>query len=115
MKLSPLFLLCAVLLAGYLKAEQTNKLCDNGLKDWLSETNHQFGYWCARSIRIVQTPTNTFYAQFRDCNETNKPWIGLFEGDKTYDDLKICQWHVRRAFEVRKGVVDAFEDIGKPH
>ncbi len=101
------------LLCASCHAEKTNIVCDNGLKDWASDTNHHFGVWCSQSIRIVQTPTNTFYAQFKDSESTNTTWIGLFEGDKVFDSLSICQWKVRRAFETKKEVTDAIQDAFK--
>jgi len=102
---------CSALLGCY--AQTTNVIvCDNGLKDWLNDTNHTFGVWVARSTRIVETPDKQFHTQFRDCQGTNTEWIALYDGDKTYDELFWAQFHLRHSFELKKGICDAFEDMG---
>lgn len=90
-------------------------LCDNGLGDWLKETNHQMGYFMARSVRIVKTG-GKFQPQFKDANDTNAVWVGMFDGDKSYYDLSTAQFKVRMALMINKEVTDqmcdAFGHIG---
>ena len=99
------------LLGCCVQASET--VCDNGLKGWQSDTNHTFGVWVAKSTRIVKTDDGKYHTQFRDCDGTNQVWTAIYEGDKTYDELFWAQYHLKNSFAIKKGICDAFEDIGK--
>ena len=82
----------------------------NGLEDWAADTNHQLGVWVAKSARIVRTKDGKYLPQFRDCDDTNAVWCGMFVGDVSFDSLAAAQAQIRRAFEIKKEVTDAMAD-----
>lgn len=87
-------------------------ICDNGLQDWLNSSS-DFGQWVAKSTRIVKIGRRKYQPQFKDCKDEKAEWIALFEGDSYFGSLPDAQWKIRWGFLIKKGVCDAFQDLGK--
>ena len=92
------------------KVSQQEIVCDNGLSDWLESDSH-FGQCVAKSVRIVRLSKKEYQPQFKDCKDEKTEWTPLFEGDKIFDDLGLAQRKIRRGFEVRKEICDAFQNL----
>ena len=92
------------------KDNQQEIVCDNGLSDWLKSDSH-FGQWIAKSTRIIKLGYKKYQPQFKDCEDKKAEWIPLFEGDITYDDLGLAQRKIRRGFQVKKEISDAFQNL----
>lgn len=89
-------------------ADQDIVVCDNGLSDWL-KSDSDFGQWIAKSTRIVKLKNKKYQPQFKDCADEKATWIRLFEDDHNYDALSTAQHQIRRVFEIKKEVCDAFQ------
>ena len=91
----------------------TTNIVDNGLGDWLSDTNHTFGPSIAKKIFILQHPDGKFYIRYRE-SETNE-FKALFVNDTAEDSADRARFAIRvnASLLVKKGVFDSLEDAFK--
>lgn len=114
------WIICAILLSSVYtpiviaagKDNQQVIVCDNGLSDWLKSDSH-FGQWVAKSVRIVQLGRKKYQPQFKDCKDKKAEWIGLFEDDKSFEDLRTAQYKIRRGFQIKKEISDVFQSLNE--